>query len=186
MPQLIMWRWLRTLAFRPPTSPPALRSIVPPGGGDPYRVAPGYVDNREAEDRASEPRSLGEVLAALHAAGLGVRPRRRGFVIAGRGSRTLPVRVRDGSRIIPEDLACGSEAPELLLDLALALVPLFGPLLVDVRFAGAIIVDGLRDRATLGEEAAQRIQQFGRRLATRSPFSFAVLIDLAQRMRQPR
>ncbi|MBA3397176.1 MAG: hypothetical protein H0T89_31395 [Deltaproteobacteria bacterium] len=177
-----MWRWLRTLAFRPPTSPPALRSIVPPGGGDPYRVAP----EREVEDRASEPRSLGEVLAALHAAGLRVRPRRRGFVITGRGSRALPVRVRDASRIVPEELVCGSEAPELLLDLALALVPLFGPLLVDVRFAGAIIVDGLRDRASLGEEAAQRIQQFGRRLATRSPFSFAVLIDLAQRMRQQR
>jgi hypothetical protein len=97
----------------------------------------------------------------------------------------MTVRVPDIDRILPGDLTCGSDAPELLLDLALAVVPLFGPLLADVRFAGTILVDGTRDRRALGEEAAQRIQGIFRRLARRAPISFPILVDLARRMREP-
>ena len=59
------------------------------------------------------------------------------------------------------------------------------PLLVEVRFAGTMFVDGARDRRSLGEEAAQRIQGIFRRLARRAPISFPILVDLARRMREP-
>ena len=126
------------------------------------------------------------MFAALGDAGLAFHPYRRGFDITGRTrSRVMPVRVRDVLRVTPTDLACGNDAPELLLDLALAIVPLFGPVVADVRFAGPILVDGARDRVALGHEAADRIQRVVRRLATRVPVSVPILLDLAQRMRHP-
>ena len=175
-----MWCWLRTLMFRGAAGPPALRSIVVPDG-DPYRDHPAG----PPRERTSDPHTLDEVLGGLRDAGLDARARRRGFDLTA-GSRVMPVRVRDTARVVPEHMACGTDAPELLLDLALALVPLFGPLLADVRYAGAIIVDGKRDRAVLGEDAADRVQQFGRRVARRSPISFPILLDLARRLRQHR
>ncbi|MDQ3370113.1 MAG: hypothetical protein M3680_32245, partial [Myxococcota bacterium] len=129
---------------------------------------------------------LGEVHAALDAAGLAVRRRRRGFDLLGpTRSRILRVRVPDPARIVPAELRCSTTAPELLIDLALALVPLFGPLLAEVRFAGTLFIDGSRDRAALGDEAAAHVQRMMRRLATRAPISFPILVDLARRMRRP-
>nr|MBA3787896.1 hypothetical protein [Actinomycetota bacterium] len=100
-------------------------------------------------------------------------------------SRILRVRVPDPARIGPAELRCSTSAPELLIDLALALVPLYGPLLAEVRFAGTLFIDGSRDRATLGDEAAEHVQRMMRRLATRAPISFPILVDLARRMRRP-
>ena len=95
----------------------------------------------------------------------------------------MPVRVRDVDQITPGEMRCGTQAPELLLDLALALVPVFGPLLADVRYAGSILVDGRRDRRELGEDAARAIHQFGLRIAPHVPLVFPLLVDLARRMR---
>jgi hypothetical protein len=177
-----MWRWLRSLTLRGPVASPSLRPVVVPSG-DPYREDPAT----RPMERTAEPRTLDEVLAALRDADLAFRPRRRGFDLEGAArERVMPVRVREIARIVPEDMSCGTEAPELLLDLALAMVPLFGPLVADVRFAGAIIVDGKRDRVALGEDAAERIQRMGRRVATRAPIVYPILIDLARRMRNPR
>ena len=175
-----MWRWMRTLFARPDRGPPALRAIVAPLG-DPYREDLGA----QLQERTAEPCAMSEVLAALEQAHVVFRARRRGFDLVASRTRVMTVRVVDPARIMPGDLACGSEAPELLLDLALAVVPLFGPLLADVRFAGTIFVDGTRDRRALGEEAAQRIQAIFRRLARRAPISFPILVDLARRMRHP-
>jgi hypothetical protein len=175
-----MWRWLRSLTTRPFQGPPALRAVVAPVG-DPYREDLGAT----LQERTADPCTLPEVLAALSAAQLVVRARRRGFDLVASRKRVMTVRVPDVTRIVPGDMTCGSDAPELLLDLALAVVPLFGPLLADVRFAGTILVDGTRDRRSLGEEAAQRIQAIFRRLARRAPISFPILVDLARRMREP-
>lgn len=150
---------------------------------DPYRMDP----SARPIAREVEPRTLGDVIAAVRAAGLGCHARRRGFDLQGAPrSRVMPVRVHEITRIAPQDLACGGGAPELLLDLALAVLPLYGPLIVELPFAGELTVDGHQDRAALGEEAAERIQRVGRRVAARAPISFPILIDLARRMRQPR
>ncbi|MBA3454813.1 MAG: hypothetical protein H0T42_17125 [Deltaproteobacteria bacterium] len=175
-----MWRWLRTLFAPREAGPPSLRAVVAPLG-DPYREDLGA----KHMERTAEPCSLADIFAALQAARLAFRPRRHGFDLVASRTRVMKVRVPDTARIMPGDLACGSEAPELLLDLALAVVPLFGPLIADVRFAGTIFVDGTRDRRALGEEAAQRIQAIFRRLARRAPISFPILVDLARRMRHP-
>ncbi len=175
-----MWRWMRTLFARPDRGPPALRAVVAPLG-DPYREDLGA----QLQERTAEPCTLSDLRAALEAARLAFRPRRRGFDLVASRTRVMTVRVVDPERIMPGDIECGSDAPELLLDLALAVVPLFGPLLADVRFAGTMFVDGTRDRRALGEEAAQRIQAIFRRLARRAPISFPILVDLARRMRHP-
>ncbi len=168
------------LTTRPEPGQPALRAVVAPLV-DPYRED---VEARPME-RTTDPCALPELLAALGAARLAFRPRRRGFDLVASRTRVMTVRVPDTTRIQPTDLVCGPDAPELLLDLALALVPLYGPLLVEVRFAGTMFVDGARDRRSLGEEAAQRIQGIFRRLARRAPISFPILVDLARRMREP-
>jgi hypothetical protein len=176
-----MWSWLRTLLFRAERGEPSLRAVVD-SSGDPYREDPAT----RFGERTAEPVALAEILAALDGARVPYHPRRRGFDLIGPGGRVMPVRVRDIEQVVPTELRCGTNAPELLIDLALALVPLFGPLVADVRFAGTIFVDGRRDRALLGEEAAQRIQRFGRRVAVRAPIAFPILLDLARRMRQTR
>lgn len=178
-----MWQWLRTLMSRANSGPPSLRTVVAPTG-DPYREDP----RLRLVEREVEPCDLDQLLAALDTASLAWRRRRCGFdVLGGARSRVMSVRVRDTDQIVPTGMTCASnDAPELLIDLALALVPLFGPMLVDVPFAGTMFVDGTRDRRALGEEAAQRIQQIGRRVAARAPISFPILVDLARRMRQPR
>jgi hypothetical protein len=176
-----MWSWLRTLLFRAERGEPSLRAVVD-SSGDPYREDPAT----RFGERTAEPVALAEILAALDGAGVPYHRRRRGFDLTGPGHRVMPVRVRDIEQVVPTELRCGTNAPELLIDLALALVPLFGPLVADVRFAGTIFVDGRRDRALLGEEAAQRIQRFGRRVAVRAPIAFPILLDLARRMRQTR
>ena len=175
-----MWRWMRTLFARPDRGPPPLRAVVAPHG-DPYRADIGA----SLQERTAEPTTLPKILAALEAARITFRRRRHGFDLVASRTRVMTVRLLDPERILPGDLVCGSDAPELLLDLALAVVPLFGPLLADVRFAGMIFVDGTRDRRALGEEAAQRIQAIFRRLARRAPISFPILVDLARRMRHP-
>lgn len=176
-----MWRWLRNLTFRGTAHPRPLRAVCTPAG-DPYRDRPGM----GVPERDAAPRTLDEVFVALRDAELAFRPRRRGFELLGTpAAREMPVRVADPTRVVPGAMACAQDAPELLIDLGLALVPLFGPLLVDIPFAGTLFVDGSRDRRSLGTEAAERIQSVSRRVATRAPISAPLLIDLARRMRHP-
>jgi hypothetical protein len=174
-----MLRWLRRLTMQVDPGPPAMRAVAVPTG-DPYRETP----STPPADRMAVPCTLDQVLAALRDARLPSVPRRHGFDLLGKGTRAMPVRVRDVRRIVPADMSCGTKAPELLIDLALALVPLFGPLLVDIPFAGPLLVDGSRDRVALGEHAAERVQRVGQRVATRAPLAFPLLLDLARRMRQ--
>lgn len=175
-----MWlRWLATLTG-PRGGSRSLRTVAT-ANGEPYRSDP----LAPPTERTAEPRPIDDVYGALRDAGLAVRALRRGFeVIDPAHERGMQVRVRDPRRVTPDGLGCGAEAPELLLDLALALVPLFGPVIADVRFAGPILVDGTRDRQALGEEAARRIQRVGERVAVRAPASFPLLHELALRMRQ--
>jgi hypothetical protein len=168
--------------FRAPAGPPVLRPVVTPTG-DPYRENLGAAPM----ERSVEPCTLAQLYGALAGAKLTFRERWHGFDLLGRSrSRVMKVRVQDPERVIPSEMICGADAPELVLDLALAIVPLFGPVLADVRFAGTLFIDGRRDRGALGEEAAQRLQSIGRRVATRAPISFPILVDLARRMRQQR
>lgn len=176
-----MWSWLQALRCSVARADErSLRAVVTPGG-PPYRQDAATTELEP--ERTTEPATLAQVLAALEAAGLRYHRRRAGFDILGPGRRAMPVRVRDADRITPADMRCGTQAPELLLDLALALVPVFGPLRADVRYAGSILVDGRRDRRELGEDAARAIQQFGLRLAPHVPMVFPLLVDLARRMR---
>jgi hypothetical protein len=175
-----MWSWLQTLRWHRVRGEQLLRAVVVPGGS-PYRQQPAKLDLER--ERTADPASLAQLLAALDDAGVRYQRRRHGFDLLGRNGRAMPVRVRDVEWITPGELRCGGQAPELVLDLALALVPLFGPLLAEVPFAGSILVDGHRDRGELREEAARVIQQFGRRIAPHAPMSYPLLLDLVHRMR---
>lgn len=151
--------------------------------GDPYRAEPAALP----VEHTVEPRSLASVLAALRDAGVPFRARRRGFDMFGSTrTRVMPVRVHDPAEVTPTTMTCGSEAPELLLALALVLVPLFGPVLAHIPFAGRILVDGTRDRRALGAEAAHRIEHVSRRAAVRAPVTVPILLELAERMRLQR
>ena len=172
-----MWAWLAALSR--PRGERCLRAVVPPGG-DPYREPP----IEDFAERSAEASTLSAVLAAMRADALNVRARRRGFDVIGPSrSRILAVRVDDPARVTPGTMSCDRDAPELRIDLALALVPVFGALLVDVPLVGEMFVDGARDRRTVGEDAAQRLQEIGRRVAKRAPFSFPLLVELAHRLR---
>lgn len=175
-----MGSWLQTLAFQVTGGDLALRAVTVSTGG-PYRPDP----STQNADRTPDAVALSTLLAALEAAGLRCRRRWRGVDVLGRDRRVMPVRVRDTARIIPAEMRCGTQAPELLLDLGLALVPVFGPLLVDVPFAGSLLVDGLRDRRELGQVAARTVQEFGRRIAKHAPIAVPLLLDRARRMREP-
>lgn len=157
-----------------------MRAVATSSGG-PYRTGTTTLD----EERTPDAAPLSKVRAAIDHAGLRWRPRWRGFDLLGRDRRVMPVRVRDSARITPAEMRCGTEAPELLLDLALALLPVFGPVLVDVRCAGSLLVDGRRDRRELGEAAALAMQEFGRRIARHAPITLPILLDRARRMREP-
>ncbi len=172
-----MWAWFRTRRLLRHGERP-LRAIGTPNG-DPYREQ----TPRPDLERTSEPVSLPLVLSALERAGVRYRQVRRGFDLLGPRGRMLPVRVPDPDHVVPAELRCGSDAPELVLDLALALVSLFGPLLADVKFAGSIVVDGRRDRRELGDQAAMEIQRVGQRLAMHAPIAVPILLELARRMR---
>jgi hypothetical protein len=155
-----------------------LRTVAVPEG-DPYR------ENALAPDaeRTAEPRTLAEVLEALRAAGLTPVARRNGFVLAG-ATGTLRVRVRDRQRVVPQHLRIDATEAELNLDLALALLPLFGPMSAEIGIAGWILVDGKRDRAQLGAEVSERLRQVAAQLLETLRATQPIMDELARRLGQ--
>ncbi len=117
--------------------------------GSPYR------DERATE--AAIP-TLAEVLAAVRRAGLHARERVNGFDLRGEG-RVLTVRTLDPARVTLASLEIVDRATEtLMFELALALVGLYGPILVTEALFGSCVVDGSCDAASLREQRAERIR----------------------------
>jgi hypothetical protein len=132
------------VAFRP-------AGDTPPG--TPYR------DGRTAELRT---RTAEEVLAAVRAGGLRVREISSGFEVHGEG-RWLTVHMHDRSNVTLDSLEIIDRATEtLVFELALVLVPLYGPILVKEAKFGSAVVDGSLDVEALRAGRAERIRKIVR------------------------
>lgn len=110
--------------------------------------------------REVTPVPLETVLATLRRAGLAPTTTKRGFDLAGATpEQYLRVATRDRERVLPTTLRATTNEAESAIDLAHALVPVFGPLAVDFKEAGWILVDGTRDVASLRVELSERYRQ---------------------------
>lgn len=121
--------------------------------GSPYR-----------DERATEAKipTLTEVLAVVRRAGLHVRARVNGFDLHGEG-RVLTVRTLDPARVTLASLEIVDRATEtLVFELALALVGLYGPILVTEAMFGSHVVDGSCDATSLREQRSERIRSIMR------------------------
>lgn len=118
-----------------------------------------YRDARNAELRS---RTAEEVLAAVRAAGLRIHKVTSGFEIRGE-RRKLTVRMRDRANVTLDSLEIIDRATEtLVFALALALVPLYGPILVTEAKFGKAVVDGTLDVEALRAGRAERIRKIAR------------------------
>jgi hypothetical protein len=155
MPRFRKSRKETWVSFRP-------ASAVPPS--TPYR------DARSAELRGP---TVEEVLAAVRSAGLHVRELPSGFEIRGE-RRWLTVNVHDRMNVTLDSLEIIDRATEtLVFALALALVPLYGPIVVTEAKFGKAVVDGSLDLEALRAGRAERIRKIAR----------GVLLDLEDMQR---
>ena len=98
-------------------------------------------------------------MAAIRHAGLRVVVRPDGVEVHGEG-RWITVRMLDPTRVTLDSLEIIDRATErLVFALALALVPLYGPLTVTEAKFGKTVVDGSRDAEALREERSERIRK---------------------------
>jgi hypothetical protein len=124
----------------------------------PRRSSPRPVRLGAASETA---RSLADLIEATRAAALRVDPRVDGFDLVdqltsdGTPDR-LTVRVTDPKAVPAASLRCGDTASlDLPFELAVALVPLYGPLTL-VLDSGVYEVDGTKDRHALVRELSRR------------------------------
>jgi hypothetical protein len=118
-----------------------------------------YRDQGAAEELTP---TLAEVRAAVRRAGLQVRERSNGFDLRA-GGRVLTVRTRDPERVTLASLEIVDQATEtLVFALALALVALYGPIVVTEAMFGRFVVDGSCDAASLREQRAERIRSMAK------------------------
>jgi hypothetical protein len=133
-----------------------LKTIVADG---PFRSnAAGVYE--EPASRAAEPATLEAVQAALRTAGLTLRPihakkPKPGFEIEG-PKGFLRITVADPARVEPSTMMIAYTEAELVVDGAVALVPLFGPIGIDMGDAAWLVVDGSRDVAAIRKELSDR------------------------------
>jgi hypothetical protein len=120
------------------------------------------VGYRESAEVAS---TVGEVGQALRRAGLPVRERGRELVIARRPDWLRIVATDPGhvtlASLDAEELVSGT----LIWEVALALIPVFGPLMVTEAAFGAFVVDGSRDHLAIDEERKERIRAIARAIS---------------------
>jgi hypothetical protein len=106
-----------------------------------------------------------EVVAALRSAGLPVRERGGGLVLA-RGRERVFLTVPDPGRVTLASLDVRERAGKtLIFEAAIALVPLFGPLTVTEAAWGTFVVDATRDHRAIEDERGERIRAFARALS---------------------
>ena len=109
--------------------------------------------------------TLDELRAAVGAAGLAVEVG-AGELRLRRGNERLRVAISDPQRVTLASLDVFQSGCESLeYELALALVPIFGPIqLVDANF-GASAIDGSRDPAALMAERRERLKAIARAIS---------------------
>ena len=112
----------------------------------------------EPASRVAEPATLEAVQAALR--GLTLRPiqakhAQPGFEIVG-PKGFLRITVADPARVEPSAMVIAYTEAELVVDAAVALVPLFGPIGIDMGDAAWLVVDGSRDVAAIRKELSDR------------------------------
>ena len=144
----------------------------------PYRT---MATDERLPDRAVEPRPVADVIAAAQAAKLAVKPRRRGFDLR-RDGHILRVRGDDVARVQPRTMQIHTDHVELDIDLAFALVPMFGPLAVDTASVGEIVIDGVRDRAAVDDELSERVRALARRILDRLNRTQPMLDELQRKL----
>lgn len=112
----------------------------------------------EPAARSAEPAALADVLAALRAGGLAPSPTKQpGFEIAGsKPDAYLRITVPDPVRVEPDTMAIAYTEAELAIDVAFALVPVFGAIGIDMGDAAWLVVDGSRDVASIRKELSER------------------------------
>ncbi len=126
------------------------------GADTPFRANANEV-YEEPAGRAAEPATLDRVLTALRDGGLVPRLMLRGFEIPGSKPDTyLRVTVRDAARVEPDTMAITHTEGELAIAVAFALVPVFGPIGIDMGAAAWLVVDGSRDVASIRKELGAR------------------------------
>lgn len=119
---------------------------------DPYR---GNANSREAPH-------LDEVVAAVRNAGLDAHLRAGGFDLR-RENHVLRLRVADPARVpLPSIDIVNTGHVTLIFELALALLPLYGPILVTEALWGTYIIDGACDPMALRGQRAERIKALAR------------------------
>ncbi len=146
----------------------------------PYRAPP---DSRLLPERTVEPRPLADVIAAVRAAGLAVKPRRKGFDVR-QGGSTLQARVKDPARVSPAGLAVRSTDIELHLDLAFALVPLFGAVAAETGSFGELVIDGRRTREEIGAELHARVRGAAQHILDRLKATQPLLDQISKQLRR--
>lgn len=113
---------------------------------------------RSLADEPRPPRTLDEIVAAARSANLRVTAHPSGFA-AHEDQRSVTMTVPDATRVTLASMEIVDNATELLVyELALAMVPLFGPLSVTESF-GRRLVDGTRDAGALREERSAAIRK---------------------------
>lgn len=111
---------------------------------------------------------------AIRASGLRVRVRDHRLAVV-RGRERVDVNSRDPSRVTLASLdirECGSGT--LVFEVALALVPIFGVLVVTEAAFGKFVVDGARDHVALDAERKERIRAYARAVSKNTAEKLAV------------
>jgi hypothetical protein len=128
--------------------------------GDVYRRAAGPPSGPPPIRRV-EPRSLAEVAAAL--ATLMPVVRRKSLLVGG-----LWVGVRTPHAVEPSTMTIEASDFSEVVRLAHALVPLFGPIAIDGKHLGWLVVDGTRSIAELCAELAERHREHEAKMAAQA------------------
>lgn len=125
--------------------------------GAPYR----------AEVAAPATPTLEALLGAARTAKLDPRATPTGFAIA-RGKDAVALRVPDPTRVPIASIELVDSGHEtLVFELALALVPIYGPIHVTEAMWGTYLVDGRKSHTALHEERGERIRAMARGIQER-------------------
>jgi len=139
--------------------------------GDPYR----------GEVAAPPSHTLATLTEAVRTPTCDVRSRADGFDLRS-GGHSLELRVDDPANVTLASIELvDHDNGSMIFELALALVPLYGPIVVTEALWGAFVVDGRRDATALREDRAGRIRELARSVAARIDSSRPLWDELAKR-----
>ena len=148
-------RVARRARFRPRVTRAALRPMRAPETG--YR-----------DSAVTEPvHSCGDLLQTLRVAGLAVHEKPHGIEVTDPvSSARVELHIPDRARVTLASLDVLVQANDtLVFEVALALVPLFGPITVTETAWGTFVVDGTRTAQALADERSDRIRAIGAAIA---------------------